>query len=318
MIGVLLLTSAIQGCTAPAPARALGGSESASSPHRRMHLLVVPDPKTNEGKAHYELRSIDGEKEALLWQGDRPFFLQHPFVSDSGWIAGSTAHESDGPQDPATFRLFALDPAGVVKVDDEVRDPRDCGNRTLNGAIFCEHSARILFRVQLPLPRGSESWRAYDTKSGSLASTFRPDARQGEPDGLSWVHGACMLGDRNLVFVHWEKHGEIAPDVYEDATWRDVGSRFALLTLDGVPVWSVDVLSDLGATSYEKYAKLVDRLRGLDCAGILDASHDDRFEVGLIGSGMRVRYALGKLDDGTWNVHETERTKWAPDPADKR
>jgi hypothetical protein len=214
--------------------------------------------------------------------------------------------------------VCALDPTGAIKVDEEVRDPRDCGNRMLNGALHSEHAGRIIFRVQLPLPRGAESWRTYDSKSGELLSTFRPDIQQGEADQLSWIHGACPLENLDLLLVHWEKYGKTPPETFEDATWRGVGSHFALIALDGAPVWSVDVPSDLGSGSYGKYGKLIERLHAQECAGILDAKHDDHFELGLIGSGMRVTYSLGKLDDGTWSVHETGRTKWSPDPAAKR
>jgi hypothetical protein len=281
-----------------------------------MHVIVVPEPTTNAGKAHYELRSSEGEKESLVWEGDRPFFMGPTIVTDSGWVLGcADVATTSGRQ--STFHVCALDPAGTIKVDDEIRDPRDGGNRVLNGALVSEHPGRILFRVQLPLPRGGESWCAYDSKSGALVGTFRPDARQENADRLCWIHGTCSLGNQGLVLVHWEKFGEQEPDYFEDATWRTVGSRFALLTSDGAPVWSIDVPSDLGAESYGKYGKLIERLRALECAGILDATHDDRFEIGLIGSGMRVSYSVVKLDD-KWVVKEITRTKWSPDPPAKR
>ncbi len=285
------------------PAKVLN-PKTYSSPSGEYTIHVNPSDIYGRNGATYRLSKMGEE----LWTRKMPFTLRQVGVTDDGVIAGYSY--SNGPEGFATdrtarsagtFNAIIIDAAGDVRCNDSKkrtasRFPGGSPNPQGRGVIVDASNDRFVIRVSDPdINRNIETWFTYRLSTGKPTGELKPkNAMRNIGDG-SIIRAVSVVGTP-LTLVHWWRYRN-----------RKRGATFALVDLQGKPVWTQELADDYEIPGDEQGA---DRLQDLiwKHGAIFPTIEANQFQLYFASDSQKVRFSVSSAKQGNrWVVKEVDR-----------
>jgi hypothetical protein len=304
------------------------------SPSGKFSLTVEPTDPSGGGPANY--RCIDGTN--TVWSGGLPFTLYKGAISDTGVVAGyGYTHGPEGymsiqhKRGPGDFLVVILDATGKVRLNEATKRPKSQMQpmHSLDDPVGCglildEANDRLIVRVEVHDQGTSESWWVYKLSTGKRQPTQFPiktHRNPGQPNFVSeFVLDAKLIRGTSLILVHYWR--------FDGGLPGGVGSRFALIDLDGKTVWSKLLPQDYGQLDENpEVEKVHDGLRDWirTYGGILNADEDSKFAVYFASEAKRVIFEVKRGGPDGWTVTEVAQSPFSystaparPEPSQSR
>lgn len=275
-----------------------------SSPNGKFELHVDPTERDGAGEASYRLMEVPQER----WSGKLPFTLQEAGVTDSGFVAGYAYSEGRHPAHEGDFVVAVIDPLGKVLLREATpRKPSRFlhagADPAANGFFIDEPNDRFVVRVGDPdINRGQEIWWVYKLSTAKAESKIIPARNLDNPTSARMILAARPLPGTPLTLVHWWRY-----DMNQRAS--TVGAIYALVDLEGRPVWTTELPVDYEIPGNEEAE---DQLRALirHSGGIVKFDSSDGFDILFAKEAQQVHFAVERDDDGDWSVSETSRAPY--------
>jgi hypothetical protein len=278
-----------------------------NSPSGRYSLFVNPSDLHGRNGGSYRL-TRDGLE---VWSGSRPYTLWQAFVTDlgvtggyaysHGWRGFSDAGFKAGAGD---FRVVIIDEHGKERLDqvtkrEESRFLHTPPNPLATGLFVDAANDRMVVRVDdADADRRGEVWWTYHVSSGKPLATLRPNEQVPDPDPAAYIIDAKPVAGTPLTLVHWWRHRF-------DEQGR-VGARFALIGLDGKPVWSSELPDDYSVPG-DRVAEDRLMIKITQKGAILRTDQAGRYDLWYVRDARQVTFAVARGPTGAWTVTEIGR-----------
>jgi hypothetical protein len=278
-------------------------------------LRVEPGSPAGRGGASYRL----DRNGATAWSAELPFTLWESVVADDGTVAGyAYGHGLDGwsgvrgDHSQGDFRVVILDPEGALRLDVATervmsRFLHSLPTPVAAGLILDPDNDRVTIRVEdADLNRGTEEWWPFSLSTGKELQTFRPRELMADPEPASFILRARPVQQTPLSLLQWWTFA------YGSDYRHFIGTRFTLVDLEGVPVWTLDLPADYTLPDDKEGEKHL-RNEMSDHGAVLGCDEPGRFEIGLVGDGHRVIFEVTQdaAAKTGWKVVEVARAEWS-------
>jgi hypothetical protein len=281
----------------------------AKSPSGSYVLRVDPSEPLGWKSARYELKR-DGE---VLWAKELDCTLQDVVVGDNGICAGSAHRVAQTGGLELVLLLIGRDGTQLFQT---VLPPE---RGYMHGPDFpytqsnllMPEQDRVVFRTSHhDWNRGEhggdsfEVWRVVSCSTGKEIAKYEPASQLNEPRGISRFAAVQRIRGTPLVAVH-------ALVLSFDPPVDEHGATFAVLDLDGKPVWERREAHDYEFSEDEEADRLLWPWIAKHGA-LLDCDAPGRFEFALVQEGKRVLCEASADPDRAdqWNVNELARSDY--------
>jgi hypothetical protein len=278
------------------------------SPSGELSLYVNPSKRQGQGSAEYRL--LKGSRE--IWHGERPFTLRDVRVLDDGTAAGygyTLGLEGWGGEsrdDDGDFVIAIFDPEGKTRLHEAVE--RGFGGfldqypqPEAQGLVVDAENDRLIVLVADPdINEQNTAWQQYRLSTGESLGTIHPKENMTDSDRLHWSHAPQQIRGTPLTLVQWFR-SEREPYLK--------GTHFALVDLEGKPVWQRTLRDDYSIPGDEEAE---DRLFEwfLENSAILAVKAAGRFDLYFVKKEQRVSFSVQQDKAGQWAVTEIGREKY--------
>ena len=304
------LLSLLLFCLIPAPAFASELPPPTLNPKRYVSpsgkyvLFVNPSDLYGRGKATYGL-TLEGRE---AWSAEHPYTLWDARVADDGVVAGygyshgwrgfSEGGIKDGWGD---FRVVIIDSTGKDRLNEATARENTGAMHSppaplASNLIMDAANDRLAIMIgDLPNDRPAEPWWIFQLSTGKKLQEPRPKNFLADQNPPRFLIAAKPVDGTPLTLLHWWRH-DPEPDGKR-------GARFALMTHDGKPVWSLDLPDDYESDGDEKSnARLLASVRRI--SGILESDQSGRFDLWFVKEGQRVTFKVARTSSGRWAAAE--------------
>jgi hypothetical protein len=275
------------------------------SPSGEYTLWVNPSEKYGVGEATYRLRH--GNR--VVWEGIRPYTLYEAAVTNDGTVGGyaySYGLKGDNgkhPEDGGDFEVVILAPTGQTRLLQKTRRAVHSGPEfhyalpNVEGLIVDAANDRMIVRV-MEERKEEETWWRYQLSTGRVQSRRAPP-HPPERDGASYILTAARAATGTpLILMQWIRYGNERP--------MKTGARFALIDLQGKPVWQLDLPHDYDISGgNEARNQLMDEIRAH--GALLHTDQAGQFTLRFVAQKRRVTFAAAPEKAGKWRVTEIHK-----------
>ena len=269
------------------------------------------NPRDRQGRGGAEYRLLQGSREA--WHGERPFTLRDVRVLDDGTAAGygyTLGPEGWGGasrDDRGEFVVAIFDPQGKVRLKEAVK--RGYGESVFEdqypqpearGLVVDSANDRLIVLVaDADINRQNTAWQQYRLSTGKSLGTIRPKQNMADSDRLHWSCDPRPIPGTPLTLVQWYR-----------SEWEPYlkGTHFAVVDLEGKPVWQRTLRDDYSIPGDEKAEERLFKWFRASSA-ILSVEAGGRFDLYFAKEKQRVSFVVQRHDAGAWKVTEICRKK---------
>lgn len=279
------------------------------SPSGEFSMSVNPSDRQGRGSAEYRL--LKGNRE--VWHGERPFTLRDVRVLDDGTAAGygyTLGPEGLGGasrDDYGEFIVAIFDPVGKVRLKEATR--RGYGKFVFQhqypqpeaqGLVVDSENDRLIVLVaDADISRQNTAWKQYRLSTGKSLGTIHPKQNMADSDRLHWSNAPRPIPGTPLTLVQWYRR--------ESEPYLN-GTHFAVVDLEGKPVWQRTLRDDYSIPGDEKAEERLFKWF-LASSAILSVEAGGRFDLCFAKERQRVSFVVQRNDADAWKVTEIGRKK---------